>query len=603
MTEGTEAPTDFTCISAEFARLYASARRMVWVAPAQTLIELRACGVVLVHRLLDGCSYDRGASFGDLLARPELRRLPVDRQVHLDWLRKKGNIAAHPERNTPTAALDRLAQEGLRYVHGLAVWFCVERLGLPGEDLPSFELPEQDTLDRVCGDAVLRNDLEALYLLGMHFKDQAVAERMRIQERLVQERVVMNTAAPLDNEAAHWFTRATRRQHVGAAYELGLATLHGRGCAQNIDEGLGLLEFAAEWDLADAQHQLAVYYLEGHVEGLRDVPCDHEAARRLLERAAAREHLGAFNCLMKIYSEGLGVPRDMSRALELARRSADAGYPLAQLNLANLYLAEGIPERRPDEVLELLSAAAEAGIPHALTTLFKVHRHGMRGASDSARAFAYLERAVSLSDPEAMIHMAAAYRSGDHVARNLHRAVDLLLRARRVSRLHEDLRRFAADELERTVAALRADITPRLIASVTTGLAPSLVDRQLNDFCVLCQALSPPPDGASHPWEVQGELAEHGFAGIKLLNEVVVALRTAPDRLAPAVRDELLRILPDLDLTLFRRPPARPLRAVAPSRDPEPAPTPVRASPKVGRNALCPCGSGSKYKRCCGAPT
>ena len=26
----------------------------------------------------------------------------------------------------------------------------------------------------------------------------------------------------------------------------------------------------------------------------------------------------------------------------------------------------------------------------------------------------------------------------------------------------------------------------------------------------------------------------------------------------------------------------------------------VRSSPKTGRNDLCPCGSGKKYKRCCG---
>lgn len=25
-----------------------------------------------------------------------------------------------------------------------------------------------------------------------------------------------------------------------------------------------------------------------------------------------------------------------------------------------------------------------------------------------------------------------------------------------------------------------------------------------------------------------------------------------------------------------------------------------RASPKVGRNDPCPCGSGKKYKKCCG---
>jgi preprotein translocase subunit SecA len=28
---------------------------------------------------------------------------------------------------------------------------------------------------------------------------------------------------------------------------------------------------------------------------------------------------------------------------------------------------------------------------------------------------------------------------------------------------------------------------------------------------------------------------------------------------------------------------------------------PVRAGPKVGRNDPCPCGSGKKYKACCGA--
>jgi preprotein translocase subunit SecA len=33
------------------------------------------------------------------------------------------------------------------------------------------------------------------------------------------------------------------------------------------------------------------------------------------------------------------------------------------------------------------------------------------------------------------------------------------------------------------------------------------------------------------------------------------------------------------------------------------APKPVRAGAKVGRNDLCPCGSGKKYKKCCGKGT
>ena len=30
-------------------------------------------------------------------------------------------------------------------------------------------------------------------------------------------------------------------------------------------------------------------------------------------------------------------------------------------------------------------------------------------------------------------------------------------------------------------------------------------------------------------------------------------------------------------------------------------PEPVRAAPTTGRNDPCPCGSGRKYKKCCGA--
>ena len=30
------------------------------------------------------------------------------------------------------------------------------------------------------------------------------------------------------------------------------------------------------------------------------------------------------------------------------------------------------------------------------------------------------------------------------------------------------------------------------------------------------------------------------------------------------------------------------------------APAPVKADRKVGRNDPCPCGSGKKYKNCCG---
>jgi preprotein translocase subunit SecA len=43
-----------------------------------------------------------------------------------------------------------------------------------------------------------------------------------------------------------------------------------------------------------------------------------------------------------------------------------------------------------------------------------------------------------------------------------------------------------------------------------------------------------------------------------------------------------------------------PVAGGAPAAAPRPAPAPVRVSPAVGRNDPCPCGSGKKYKKCCG---
>ncbi len=59
------------------------------------------------------------------------------------------------------------------------------------------------------------------------------------------------------------------------------------------------------------------------------------------------------------------------------------------------------------------------------------------------------------------------------------------------------------------------------------------------------------------------------------------------------------KVLPPLD-TLF--PPSQPL-SLEPESSPEPdyAPAqPFTRAPKIGRNEPCPCGSGKKYKKCCG---
>lgn len=76
-----------------------------------------------------------------------------------------------------------------------------------------------------------------------------------------------------------------------------------------------------------------------------------------------------------------------------------------------------------------------------------------------------------------------------------------------------------------------------------------------------------------------------------------------PKRRSPPMsveqRDELLISLMAGAMAAYRY--FEPMRRTAALADPLHGETIRRAGPKVGRNDPCPCGSGRKYKRCCGA--
>ncbi len=58
----------------------------------------------------------------------------------------------------------------------------------------------------------------------------------------------------------------------------------------------------------------------------------------------------------------------------------------------------------------------------------------------------------------------------------------------------------------------------------------------------------------------------------------------------------------DLSMSSLSNEPAQSAEPAGPARGPkQPAKVPVRVGQKVGRNEPCPCGSGKKYKKCCGA--
>jgi preprotein translocase subunit SecA len=76
-----------------------------------------------------------------------------------------------------------------------------------------------------------------------------------------------------------------------------------------------------------------------------------------------------------------------------------------------------------------------------------------------------------------------------------------------------------------------------------------------------------------------------------------------------AVQDDVLRYLFRVQVAgrdaqreqEERQKAAQRLLSVQTNRDGDDAARPRRVGAKVGRNDPCPCGSGKKYKRCCGA--
>ncbi|MBR0241919.1 MAG: SEC-C domain-containing protein, partial [Kiritimatiellae bacterium] len=67
-----------------------------------------------------------------------------------------------------------------------------------------------------------------------------------------------------------------------------------------------------------------------------------------------------------------------------------------------------------------------------------------------------------------------------------------------------------------------------------------------------------------------------------------------PAKAVPATREENQKAVADVFASMMSRPPVAP-HGAAPALVAAP-----RAQPAVGRNDPCPCGSGKKYKKCCG---
>lgn len=186
---------------------------------------------------------------------------------------------------------------------------------------------------------------------------------------LIAEIIVQGLGMRQDERrAAEWYELAARRGDPNAQFALGLMRLDGRGGRRDEAEARALLEqaaaqghgpaafnlalpllasggeaelrravpllkLAAEQEVGDAQHALAVLMIEG-----RGVPRDEEAGADMMARAAANGSLAGEVEFAILQFAGRGIGRDERAAARLFARAAHRGNAIAQNRLARILL-------------------------------------------------------------------------------------------------------------------------------------------------------------------------------------------------------------------------------------------------------------------------
>lgn len=383
-------------------RVYVQAERLATEDPGAACAKLRIFAEEVVARVCARAGLPR-QNLADALI--DLRRIGLSRDVlrQLNALRVSGNRGSHEVAAMPASA----AVRALADAHAVGGWFAVTHLGVSATEISRFVPPDPSASLQVFRDAI-DGDADAQYRVGallVHRADRQFDKDLR------ENGLAFHGAF---RDAVEWLRRA--EMHVPAARSQ-LARLIFRKIvpARYPEEAMDLLTSAAEAGDAEAHATLGRALLLGE----HGCTVDHGAARGHLEVAAGQDHLEGLNGLVKIYAEGLGTPADRRRALGYARRAAEAGYEVAQYNLALLLARHAPASRERDvEILRWFAKAAGGGFAPAMHELYRAYRDGAGVPRDGAQAARWREAALAENEPRTCFDMGVAFETGDGVASN-----------------------------------------------------------------------------------------------------------------------------------------------------------------------------------------
>lgn len=129
-------------------------------------------------------------------------------------------------------------------------------------------------------------------------------------------------------KAQEYFTEAARRGHGDAACEMGWAYEKGIGLEKDPEEAVKWYKLSCEYGSRAGAYDLGCLYLFN-----KTVTVDYELMRTCFEIAAREGFVAAYGRLGYIYSEGVGVEKDVVKAVELWQQGMAKGDSISASNM------------------------------------------------------------------------------------------------------------------------------------------------------------------------------------------------------------------------------------------------------------------------------
>ncbi|VVO40451.1 DUF4145 domain-containing protein [Pseudomonas fluorescens] len=382
-------------ISAEVGKFYGKAKSRLISLPEHSLISQRALAVVICNIIISCTSaeIDLRQDLDYKIARLKKSNLiNFDVADSLHAVRKSGNIGAHPdEYKLSDSEYLEIAKASIRECLSLLDYSYQLMHGTAS--VPAYEVTEPvgDFLQTMSYKAMVEGDAESQYLAGRYFQGRAAKYDDDI--RKAGHGFFGQEYQSFLDQAQMWFKLAQHQDHRESLYEYGMALANGRDKSM-IGMGQGCIARSARMGYDEAQVQLGIYLRYGSNNFDVDLP----EALHFFTEAAQLDHPVALAELADMYANGRGTPLDKNKAFECSVRSAEAGYPDGQFTLAKCY-AEGIGVE-PKEALAVqwLAKSAEQFHPKAMFILARAITSGETTAYKIEDAKKYLNHCMHVPD-------------------------------------------------------------------------------------------------------------------------------------------------------------------------------------------------------------